>query len=380
MDETVFAWVVVISAALDLIVALGLLFARNPRLGLARLGEAVAGTAVFFGAKAVLLLGGGVKLFGLICLIYVDLVILVPIAGLVVLGASAIGRIPAARGVRAIAGLSLLGPFVGAYATFWEPFNLEVESAEVPVDAARAGHRPIRIGVLSDIQVRHVTSYEHAVIDRLMALHPDLILLPGDVFQGDESAFDHEREALRELLAKLDAPGGVFLVQGDVDRGTGRVARLVDGTKITLLFNETARRTIGDRNLWIGGVELDYSGPSARETTRALEDRPGDDDIRIVLAHRPDVVETLRPSSRVDLVVSGHTHGGQVVIPGFGPLITLSHVPRRVAAGGLHRLDGNRIYVSRGVGCERGQAPRIRFLCPPELSILTLGGRRETSP
>jgi hypothetical protein len=88
---------------------------------------------------------------------------------------------------------------------------------------------------------------------------------------------------------------------------------------------------------------------------------------------RPDVALGLRPGSRIDLVVAGHTHGGQVVLPGFGPPMTLSHVPRAVAAGGLHDLGGNAIYVSRGVGCERGQAPRIRFLCPPEVSLLEVG-------
>ena len=82
----------------------------------------------------------------------------------------------------------------------------------------------------------------------------------------------------------------------------------------------------------------------------------------------------LKPSSRINLVVAGHTHGGQVVVPGFGPPITLSGVPRAVAAGGLHAMNGNRIYVSRGAGCEQGQAPRIRLFCPPEVSILEVGG------
>jgi hypothetical protein len=103
-----------------------------------------------------------------------------------------------------------------------------------------------------------------------------------------------------------------------------------------------------------------------------LETRDGTEDFRIVLGHRPDVVSNLKANSRVDLVVAGHTHGGQIVVPGFGPLITLSDVPRKVAAGGLHQLQGNAIYVSRGVGCERHQAPRMRFFCPPEISILTI--------
>ncbi|HTE06996.1 MAG TPA: metallophosphoesterase, partial [Planctomycetota bacterium] len=75
---------------------------------------------------------------------------------------------------------------------------------------------------------------------------------------------------------------------------------------------------------------------------------------------------------RVDLVVAGHTHGGQVRLPWIGPLITLTAVPRAVAGGGLHELNGTPLYVSRGVGHEQGDAPRVRFLCPPEISLLTL--------
>ena len=73
--------------------------------------------------------------------------------------------------------------------------------------------------------------------------------------------------------------------------------------------------------------------------------------------------------------MAGHTHGGQVQIPGFGPPITQTGVPREVGAGGLHTMDGARVYVSRGVGVEHAaNAPRVRLFCPPELSLLTLRG------
>jgi predicted MPP superfamily phosphohydrolase len=72
------------------------------------------------------------------------------------------------------------------------------------------------------------------------------------------------------------------------------------------------------------------------------------------------------------LTLSGHTHGGQLQLPLVGPLTTASNVPRDVAAGGLHSLDGRRLYVSRGIGVERDQAPRLRFGAPPEISIVTL--------
>ena len=72
--------------------------------------------------------------------------------------------------------------------------------------------------------------------------------------------------------------------------------------------------------------------------------------------------------------MAGHTHGGQVQLPGVGPLMTMSHVPRAVAAGGLHQVDGNPIYVSTGVGREQQGAPQIRFLAPPSIALLTLEG------
>ncbi len=71
-------------------------------------------------------------------------------------------------------------------------------------------------------------------------------------------------------------------------------------------------------------------------------------------------------------MVAGHTHGGQVQLPIVGPLTIASRVPRSVGAGGLHDLRGRTIYVSRGVGVERGQAPRLRLGAPPEVAIVTL--------
>ena len=121
------------------------------------------------------------------------------------------------------------------------------------------------------------------------------------------------------------------------------------------------------------GVDLAFASPAAQSALAQIESAPDPTDVRIVFAHRPDVLYALHRDTRVDLVVAGHTHGGQVQIPFYGPPITLSSVPRLVGAGGLHDVDGRRVYVSRGIGWEHGHAPRVRFLCPPEVSVLHLG-------
>jgi hypothetical protein len=72
------------------------------------------------------------------------------------------------------------------------------------------------------------------------------------------------------------------------------------------------------------------------------------------------------------LLIAGHTHGGQIQVPGIGPLATASAVPRLIAAGGLSTHKGQRIYVSRGVGMERKWAPPLRLNCRPELAVLDL--------
>jgi hypothetical protein len=358
------------SASVDAALAAWCLFRRPPaRVGPARVLLALVLTTALFLVKGLAAVGVLRSLFLMVHLAYVDTVVVLPALGLAALAVSR--RREVAASVRALAGLALLLAPIGVWGTFVEPFRLVTEQVEVPLAAARAGTAPLRIGVLSDLQFREVTDHEREAVARVVALAPDLILLPGDLVQVGRHEFDARIPAVRELLAPLRAPLGVWFVPGNCDH-TPDLERLFEGTGIRLLENRVVRLEHGDREVTLAGVDLSFRSQPARETLRRMEEEPGEGDLRLLVAHRPDVLYELAARTRVDLIVAGHTHGGQVSLPLIGPPITLSWVPRSIAAGGLHEHEGRRIYVSRGIGCERGKAPRVRFNCPPEVTLLTL--------
>jgi predicted MPP superfamily phosphohydrolase len=207
----------------------------------------------------------------------------------------------------------------------------------------------------------------------LLAESPDLILIPGDLFQGSAEAFARELPALRALVDRLAAPAGVFFVLGNSDRPAAETETVFAGSAVRFLRGETVTVRVRDREITIAGLDENWRSAASKAALARLAEAPGASDLRIALVHYPDAALDLPPRSRVDLLVAGHTHGGQIVVPFFGPPLTLSAVPRRVGAGGLHAMNGNQVYVSRGIGVERGEAPRIRFFCPPEVTLIEIG-------
>jgi predicted MPP superfamily phosphohydrolase len=310
-------------------------------------------------------------LFGLAHLLYLSAVLTVPLIGVAVLLTRAWSR-PTGSALL-LGALLALPAAVGWYATHIAPFRLQVDEVQVALDPARAGEQPVRIGVLSDLQTTGLGDHERAAVEAVMAAEPDVILLPGDLFQADHERLQQEGPALRDLLATLDAPGGVYFVRGDVDRDS-RVETLLEGTGIVILDDRVQQVQVRDRTVLIGGTRKEHSSEGADRVRAELRAASGGEAVTILLSHRPDTVLGLPSAAGIDLTIAGHTHGGQIAVPGYGPLTTLSNVPRLVGAGGLHEVAGNRIYVSTGVGMERGQAPQVRFFVPPSVAVLELTG------
>lgn len=193
--------------------------------------------------------------------------------------------------------------------------------------------------------------------------------MTGDYVQDALGRATEERAAhdLRQLLSRLelDAPLGVFATEGDVGPACREVFA---GTVVRCLTDESVVvRVPGGPSVKLTGLSRWRGRERNPALLRALLAAGPPADRQIVLSHSPDFVDALLQP--VDLALAGHTHGGQFVLPFFGPLVTASRLPRRFASG-LNDHRGTPLHVSRGVGMERGFAPPVRFLCAPEVCVL----------
>jgi len=255
-----------------------------------------------------------------------------------------------------LAALLLLGVAVDAFLI--EPTWLEVTRHRIETSKI---DEPIRIVVLADLQTDRIGPYERCVVKEVLRQQPDLILLAGDYLH----AYADEQPRLRRELSALlhdvhfRAPLGVYAVEGNIDSAGWTDA--FDGLPVTV-----ARRT---ETFSVGPIDLTCLSLVDSGFPGLTLPRPDVERFHIALGHRPDFA---RGEVEADLLLAGHTHGGQVRLPLVGPLLTLSSVPRSWAAGLTELSGGRRLIVSRGIGHERRTAPRLRFLCRPELVVIDL--------
>ena len=265
---------------------------------------------------------------------------------------------PPATPLRALAA----GVVQAARQAFAEPYMLKVERREITLSRLPRQLDRLRIVHLSDIHHSPFTGTEQIkrAIETANSLEPDLIALTGD-YVSHESAY---AAPCAELLGRLRARSGVYAVLGNHDHWTDAalITDLFRAEGIRTLVNEGMRFELNGASFWLAGVD---------DTMVGLEDLPlalagsREDEMKLLLAHNPII---LRRAARagVDLVLSGHTHGGQVT---WRSERSASGRPRRRLLRGLGRQGDTQIYVTRGLGTV---VLPIRYGCPPEVSLLEL--------
>jgi uncharacterized protein len=277
----------------------------------------------------------------------------------VLLAVSAVLLLRSSRGTAVVSALACAGVLaVGFDAFFIEPTWLEVTHVRL---ASEKIHSPLRIVVVADPQTDHFGEYERQSLRRAFAEHPDLLLFAGDYVQADRDTYRETVRQMNQFLRESDVHPrlGAFAIRGNVELHDW--AKLFAGSPVKAV-EKTETFDLGD--LALTCLSVADSDRLTAELPATAKDR-----YHIVLGHRPDY--TLG-ELEADLMLAGHCHGGQVRLPLIGPLMTLSHVPRQRCVGLNQRPQGGLMYVSRGVGMERGLAPRLRFLCRPELTVIEL--------
>jgi len=265
---------------------------------------------------------------------------------------------------------------IGAGALYHDTTDLKITRLEVPLRRLPSRFDGLRIVQLSDfhydryVDVRVITS----AVQAANQLQPDVVVLTGDfVTQGPFTGeYDppsaRDAEPCSHILSRLRSRLGIFAVLGNHDYYTDPnvVAEILRSRGFHMLRNQSFAVEQDGARLWMAGVNDVVAG--ADDLELALQKIPSTEAV-ILLAHEPDFADWV-PPGRVDLQLSGHSHGGQIVLPVIGP----PYLPplARKYPWGLRRLGPLTLYTNRGVGTI---TLPLRFNCPPELTLFTLRAR-----
>ena len=283
------------------------------------------------------------------------------------------GKVRAANLLPAFLAANLGFSLLQAYAYVAEPLWIETTELTIASGALDAELPPVHIVQLADLHVERYGPREAAVVRRVNALQPDAIVLTGDYLNLSYLSDPAARAGFRRLVAQLRAPYGLYAVRGTVEPWPEFMAALVEGTGITWLEQEATTLEVRGQRLTLVGVACSHqTSVDAARLSQAMEAVPAQG-FRLLLFHSPDLIAEAADRG-VDLYLAGHTHGGQIALPFYGPVVTFSRYGRQYAAGQFQVKDTT-MYVSRGLGFEGGGLPRARFLARPEIVSLRLGGQ-----
>lgn len=253
----------------------------------------------------------------------------------------------------------LIGIILLFWSVFVEPNWITIRHYNVPCKALKGLHAVF----ISDL---HIKKNDVARVRRIVKLvnaqKPDIVLGGGDYANGHSVKSALDFEILGYELSKIDAPYGFYTVLGNHDWWADGEALSKNFEKfgIKVLENSSTPVYIGNgKYLYIAGL-----GDRDTRTVKPIATLSNTLSPRILLTHHPDVFYDVKEN--VDLMLAGHTHGGQVVLPLLGPLLIPTSYPRKFAYG-MFEENGNRIIVTKGLGTS---ILPIRFNCRPEIVVI----------
>jgi predicted MPP superfamily phosphohydrolase len=266
-----------------------------------------------------------------------------------------ISQFDAAALILAAAGVLCMG-----YSRFIEPSRLAISYVEIHSSKLAPDRRPIRIVHFSDLHTEAAPRLEPRLVTAVAAEKPDVIVFTGDSINNLKAL-----PVFRECFAALARIAPTFVVRGNWDTQHWSEVDLFQQTGAKELNGEAVRLEIGGTPIWIGGLAFDNPN-SLRNMVRQIPKT----EFSVLLYHMPDLISEVA-AEHIDLYCAGHTHGGQVALPIYGAIVTLSRFGKRYEAGLYHEMD-TWLYVNRGIGMAGGLAPRVRFWARPELTVIDI--------
>lgn len=255
------------------------------------------------------------------------------------------------------AGVAVAAP-VGWYGAVYEPNDIEVVRRSIVIRKLPTRIDGLTAVQISDLHLEATSELHSKVVQQVLALRPDVIFFTGDLV-NEQAAVGPALDIFRNL----NAPGGTWAVLGNSDHSADATETLPAQLKaagVRFLVNESAQLEDG---LWLVGV--DDPSSSHDDVGAAIENVPPGVP-RILLAHAPDIVADIEGTS-FDLILAGHTHGGQINLPIFNGAWLLDGPSRQYVAG-LYHFRGSPLYVNRGIGTAR--VP-LRLGARPEITHFT---------
>ncbi len=264
----------------------------------------------------------------------------------------------------ALAPLLIGGGSAYGYGSLLERHRVVVEFQDLRLPLGEKGPRQLRAVLLSDFHFDplHETDFVEKCISRANELHADVAFFTGDFISNHSRRIDD----LAQILGRIQAPRGAFACLGNHDYfdHANIVVQSLKRQGIETLRNQHTRVECGSDELVVAGLQSAWSSqPNWGEASSGM----GVNDRAIVLVHEPDFANNIPHDKRISLQLSGHTHGGQVCLPGIGPF-KLPSWGKKFPAG-LFNVNGKALYVTRGIGTIH--IP-LRLFCPPEITCLNI--------
>jgi predicted MPP superfamily phosphohydrolase len=254
--------------------------------------------------------------------------------------------------------LATIGIICFLYGYFVEPYWIEVRTIEIKTEKLReAGFKLVHI---SDMHCDRKMRNEKRVVELVNAINPDVIVFTGDTINTPVAL-----TTFKDTMKSLKAVIGKYAVLGNYDVWYWSDLDLFSDTGFKVLEQDVITIRKNNEVIQVSGLSVGNSKLYPQVLKSLSFDR-----FNLLLYHYPGLIEGLKDFN-IDLYLAGHTHGGQVAMPLYGALVTLSKHGKKYESG-KYIVGDTVLYVNRGIGMEGGFAPRVRFWARPEITVFNI--------